>query len=403
MPRFESLLECIGNTPEVRLRNTFSEEDGLSEGTRLYIKCERFNPGGSIKDRIGLQMIEDAEASGELVPGVSEIVEVTSGNMGIGLAIAAAFKGYPCTFIIPGYYSRERWTTMAAYGAGVEITPPELGVPGALDRLALFRRERPNAWFANQFDNPANPKAHSDGTAEEVVRDFPEGIDYLIAGAGTGGHLSALARKLKKVWPALKVYYALPSVSRFYESFLPTAAAGAAGGGGEGGEKDEEEEEEERGMRLIDVDLTVPSGEHRLHTLQGLNPGPFRPLNMEFENLDAFVYVTQEEAYEYARRATRRDGLFCGASTGAVLAAVAKVLPEIPAGSTVLAFNYDLGDRYLSVPDLFTDENVRILKSIEDPILPPPNRHQPKVIIGRPSQVPNDAVRPRKSENEADH
>jgi len=298
-------------------------------------------------------MIEDAERKGIITPGVSEIVEPTSGNNGIGLAIAAALKGYPITLVIPGYYSVERRRIMAAYGARVEVTPAEEGVLAALYRALEIIKQRPNAWMPNQFENEANITAHVKGTAEEIYRDFPEGVDYIITGAGSGGHITGVAEVLKERWPKLKVFVSAAEKSRAYET-----ADGFHG-------------------TVEFADESVKPGEHKPHFIQGMSAGAFTPKNLHVDKLDGIIYVSNEEAYNFARRITREEGLFVGSSTGASLAAVAKKLPQIPKDAVVLTFNYDLGDRYLSMNGLFGDEDVHFVK-VTDPAVAPVPRTVPR-------------------------
>jgi cysteine synthase A len=299
-----NILETIGNTPHVRINRLFPETH------EIWIKLERANPGGSIKDRIGLSMIEDAEAQGILTPE-SVIVEPTSGNTGIGLAMAAAVKGYKLILVMPESMSVERRGIMTAYGATVELTPREMGFKGALDRAMEILDETPHAWMPQQFENPANIEAHKQGTAQEILRDFPEGIDVLITGVGTGGHITGTAEVLKAAWPNLKVYAVEPEGSP-----------------------------------------VISGGEPGPHPIQGIGGG-FIPKNLHTELLEGVIRVSGEEAYEMARCAAQEEGIFPGISTGASLAAVRKQLAELPEGSRVLTFNYDTGERYLSVDGLF--------------------------------------------------
>ncbi|HLP18402.1 MAG TPA: cysteine synthase A, partial [Bacteroidota bacterium] len=300
-----SILETIGNTPHVKINRLFNTN------AHVWIKLERANPGGSIKDRIGLAMIEDAERKGILKPD-SVIIEPTSGNTGIGLAIVAAVKGYKLILVMPESMSLERRRILTAYGATLELTPREKGMKGAIERAGELAAKTPNSWIPQQFDNPANIEVHERTTAQEVLNDFPDGIDYLITGVGTGGHITALGNVLKAKFPALKVYAVEPALS-------PVISGGAPGP----------------------------------HPLQGLGAG-FIPKNLHTEVLDGTVQVSKEDAFAYAVRAAKEEGLFVGISTGAALAAVAQKLPEIPPGSTVLTFSYDTGERYLSVDGLFT-------------------------------------------------
>lgn len=300
-----NILETIGNTPHVRINRLYDGHDA-----QVYIKLERANPGGSIKDRIGLAMIEDAERKGVLKPG-SVIVEPTSGNTGIGLAMAAAVKGYRLILVMPESMSVERRRIMAAYGAEFDLTPREKGMPGAIARAHEILAETPNAWMPQQFENPANVEVHERTTAAEILGDFPEGIDFLITGVGTGGHITGVAKVLKAKFPHLKVFAVEPEKS-------PVISGGTPGP----------------------------------HKVQGIGAG-FIPANLDTSLLDGVIQVSEEEAFAYAQRAAREEGIFLGISSGASLAAVAKKLPEIPAGATVLTFCYDTGERYLSMEGLF--------------------------------------------------
>jgi cysteine synthase len=300
-----TILETIGNTPHVKINRLFKTE------AQVWIKLERANPGGSIKDRIGLSMIEDAERKGILKPD-SVIIEPTSGNTGIGLAIVAAVKGYKLILVMPESMSLERRRILTAYGAKLDLTPKEKGMKGAIERANEIASATPNSWIPQQFDNPANIDVHERTTAQEILNDFPDGIDYLITGVGTGGHITGVANILKPRFPQLKVFAVEPALS-------PVISGGAPGP----------------------------------HPLQGLGAG-FIPKNLHTEILDGTIQVTKDDAFAYAIRAAKEEGLFVGISTGAALAAVAQKLPEIPAGSTVLTFSYDTGERYLSVDGLFT-------------------------------------------------
>lgn len=302
--RANNVLETIGNTPTVRINHLFSSR------VEVWIKLEKANPGGSIKDRIALAMIEDAEKRGILHKG-SVIVEPTSGNTGIGLAMVGAVKGYEVILVMPESMSLERRKIMAAYGARLELTPREKGMKGAIEKASELVKENKNAWMPMQFDNEANTKIHRDQTAQEIVRDFPDGFDYFITGVGTGGHITGVAEVLKERFPSTKVFAVEPQQSNVI-------------GGGKPGP----------------------------HQLQGLGAG-FIPSIMKTDLLDGTIEVTKDEAYEYALKAAREEGLFIGISSGAALAAVAKKLPEIPDGKRVLTFCYDTGERYLSVEGLF--------------------------------------------------
>ncbi|GEO10438.1 cysteine synthase A [Segetibacter aerophilus] len=300
----QNILETIGNTPHVRINKLFSSD------YEVWIKLEKNNPGASIKDRIALAMIEDAEAKGLLKEG-SVIVEPTSGNTGIGLAVVAAVKGYKLILVMPESMSIERRRLMAIYGAEFVLTPREKGMRGAIDTATEIVSTTPNAWMPAQFDNPANTEIHRRTTAQEVLKDFPDGLDYIITGVGTGGHITALSEILKEKWPDLKVLAVEPALS-------PVISGGAPGP----------------------------------HPLQGLGAG-FIPGNLNVSVLDGTIQVQKEEAFEYAQRVAREEGILVGISSGAALAAVAKKLPEIPKGSRVLTFCYDTGERYLSIEGLF--------------------------------------------------
>ncbi|NBW50463.1 MAG: cysteine synthase A [Betaproteobacteria bacterium] len=297
---FDNVLQTIGNTPHIRINKLFGNSH------RVYVKSERTNPGGSIKDRIALAMIEDAEHSGALQPGAT-IIEPTSGNTGVGLALVAAVKGYKLILVMPDSMSIERRRLMLAYGATFDLTPREKGMKGAIARAEELKAQTPGAWIPQQFENPANIDVHVRTTALEIANDFPQGVDYIITGVGTGGHLSGVAQVLKAKWPQLKVFAVEPSAS-------PVISGGA------------------------------PSP----HPIQGIGAG-FIPKNLKTDLLDGVIQVEAETAREYGRRSAREEGLLVGISSGATLAAIAQKLPEIPAGSTVLGFNYDTGERYLSV------------------------------------------------------
>jgi cysteine synthase len=299
-----TILETIGNTPHVRINRLFPSTH------EVWLKLERTNPGGSIKDRIALSMIEDAEKKGILKPE-SVIVEPTSGNTGIGLAMVAAVKKYRIILVMPESFSAERRKIMAAFGAEFELTPREKGMNGAIEKAKEIAAANPNAWVPMQFENEANIEIHKKTTAREIIRDFPQGIDFLITGVGTGGHLTGVAEELKPVFPKLKVFAVEPELS-------PVISGGKPGP----------------------------------HPIQGIGAG-FIPGNLHREVLDGVIKITKDEAYEYARRIAREEGIFAGISSGATLAAVAKKIPELPAGSRILAFNYDSGERYLSVEGLF--------------------------------------------------
>jgi cysteine synthase len=295
-----NVLDTIGNTPHIRVNRLFGA------GHEVWIKSERSNPGGSIKDRIALSMVEDAERSGALKPG-GTIIEPTSGNTGIGLAMVAAVKGYKLLLVMPDSMSIERRRLMLAYGASFELTPREKGMKGSIARAQELLAETPNSWMPQQFENPANIEVHVRTTAEEIAADFPQGLDALITGVGTGGHITGCAQVLKARWPALKVFAVEPSAS-------PVISGGA------------------------------PSP----HPIQGIGAG-FIPKNLNTELLDGVIQVEAEAAREMARRCAREEGVLVGISSGATLAAIAQKLPDLPAGAKVLGFNYDTGERYLSI------------------------------------------------------
>lgn len=302
--KIDNILHAIGNTPHLKINKLFK---GKAE---VWIKLERQNPGGSIKDRIALSMIEDAENKGILKEG-SVIVEPTSGNTGIGLAMVAAVKGYEIILVMPESMSIERRKVMSAYGATFVLTAKEKGMNGAIEKAKEIVESNEYAWMPQQFDNPANIDVHVKTTAEEIAADFPDGLDYLITGVGTGGHLTGTAKALKEKFPNLKVFAVEPALSNVI-------------GGGEPGP----------------------------HTLQGIGAG-FIPKNLDTELIDGTIEVVAEEAFEFAQRSAKEEGLFGGISSGATLAAINKKLPDIPEGSTVLGFNYDTGERYLSIADLY--------------------------------------------------
>lgn len=295
-----NVLHTIGNTPHIRINRLFGGQ------AQVWVKSERSNPGGSIKDRIALSMVEDAEKSGQLQPG-GTIVEPTSGNTGVGLAMVAAVKGYKLVLVMPDSMSVERRRLMLAYGASFELTPREKGMKGSIARAQEIVASTPGAWMPQQFENPANVEVHVRTTAQEILADFPDGLDVLITGVGTGGHLSGCARVLKEQWPQLKVFAVEPVAS-------PVISGGA------------------------------PSP----HPIQGIGAG-FIPKNLDTALLDGVIQVDAEPAREMARRCAREEGLLVGISSGATLAAIAQKLPELPAGSRVLGFNYDTGERYLSI------------------------------------------------------
>jgi len=300
----QNILETIGNTPHVRINRLYPA------GYEVWMKVEKTNPGGSIKDRIALAMVEDAEKRGILKPD-SVIIEPTSGNTGIGLALVAAVKGYRLILTMPESMSIERRKVLSALGAELVLTPREKGMKGAIARAEELAAENENAWIPLQFDNPANVEVHKKFTALEILADFPEGFDYLITGVGTGGHISGVAEVLKQKFPNLKVFAVEPEAS-------PVISGGAPGP----------------------------------HPIQGIGAG-FIPKNLHAEILDGTVQVSRDEAFEYAQKAAKLEGLFVGISSGASLAAVAKKISELPAGSRILTFCYDHGERYLSVEGLF--------------------------------------------------
>jgi cysteine synthase A len=299
-----NILQTIGNTPHVRINRLFPSR------VEVWAKLERSNPGGSIKDRIALSMIEDAEARGVLTKD-SIIIEPTSGNTGIGLALVAAVKGYPLTLVMPESMSIERRRLMAAYGAKLELTPRAQGMKGAIARAQELVAQTPHGWMPQQFENAANVEVHRRTTAREILQDFPEGLDYLITGVGTGGHITGVAEVLKERFPKLKVFAVEPAKS-------PVLSGGAPGP----------------------------------HPIQGIGAG-FVPKVLRTELLDGIIQIPEEEAFDFARRAAKEEGIFLGISSGASLAAVHRKLGGIPDGSRVLTFNYDTGERYLSIETLF--------------------------------------------------
>jgi cysteine synthase A len=296
-----NILETIGGTPHIRVQRLFG-----NASQQVWIKSERSNPGGSIKDRIALSMVEDAERSGALKPG-GTIVEPTSGNTGIGLAMVAAVKGYKLILVMPDSMSVERRRLMLAYGASFDLTPREKGMKGSIARAEEIVAATPGAWMPQQFNNPANVEVHARTTAEEIAADFPEGIDVLITGVGTGGHITGCARVLKARWPKLKVFAVEPAASP-----------------------------------------VISGGNPSPHPIQGIGAG-FIPNNLDTSLLDGVIQVDAEPAREMARRCAREEGVLVGISSGATLAAIAQKLPELPANAVVLGFNYDTGERYLSI------------------------------------------------------
>ncbi|TGD58912.1 cysteine synthase A [Flavobacterium humi] len=304
-----TILETIGNTPVVQLNKLYGNRKNV------WIKLEKNNPGNSIKDRIALAMIEDAERKGILNPD-SVIVEPTSGNTGIGLALVAAVKGYKVILVMPESMSVERRKLMEIYGAKFELTPREKGMKGAIEKANELVSQIPNAWSPQQFDNPANVEVHERTTAQEIIADFPEGLDYIITGVGTGGHITGVAKVLKAKFPQLKVIAVEPELS-------PVLSGGAPGP----------------------------------HPLQGIGAG-FIPSILQNELIDEVVQVAKEEAFGYARKIASEEGILVGISTGASLAAVAKKITQIPDGATILTFNYDTGERYLSIEGLFEYDTI---------------------------------------------
>ena len=299
----DNILATIGNTPHIRIHRLFAS---LPHAAQVWIKSERSNPGGSIKDRIALSMIDDAEKRGALKPG-GTIVEPTSGNTGIGLAMVAAVKGYKLILVMPDSMSIERRRLMLAYGASFELTPREKGMKGSIARAEEIVAATPGAWMPQQFENPANIEVHVRTTAKEILADFPEGLDALITGVGTGGHITGCAQALKAHWPKLKVFAVEPTLSP-----------------------------------------VISGGTHTPHAIQGIGAG-FVPKNLDVSAIDGVVQVDPDAAKEMARRAAREEGMLVGISSGATLAAIAQKLPDLPRGSRVLGFNYDTGERYLSV------------------------------------------------------
>jgi len=302
--KYNNILETIGNTPVVKINHLFPA------GYEIYTKVEKTNPGGSIKDRIGLFIIENAEKKG-LLKKDTLIVEPTSGNTGIGLALAAAVKGYKIILVMPESMSIERRKILKAYGAEIILTPKETGMKGSINKVNEMAKSDPRIWIPGQFDNDDNNEAHRRTTAVEILKDFPKGLDYLISGVGTGGHLTGVSEVLKRHFHNLKTYAVEPDTSAVISGEEPGA-----------------------------------------HKIQGIGAG-FIPKNCHTEFIDGTIKISAEEAYDYTRRAAREEGLFIGISSGASLAAIAKKTKEIPKGSTILTFCYDGGDRYLSVKDLF--------------------------------------------------
>ena len=305
--KYDSILQAIGNTPLIKINRLFGDR------VNVYMKLERQNPGGSIKDRIGLAMIEKAEKDG-ILNHETTIIEPTSGNTGIGLAMVAAAKGYKLILVMPESMSVERRALMKAYGAELELTPKELGMKGAIAKAVELSEEIENSWIPQQFENPANVAVHQRTTAQEILADFPDGFDALITGVGTGGHITGVAEVLKPKFPSLQVFAVEPEKSP-----------------------------------------VISGGVHSPHKIQGIGAG-FIPGNLHRDVLDGVIQVSEEEAFDYAQRAAREEGILIGISSGASLAAVAKKLPDIKDGGTVVTFCYDTGERYLSIPGLFPGE-----------------------------------------------
>lgn len=302
--KVNNILETIGNSPLVRINNLYPA------GYEVYVKVEKTNPGGSIKDRIALSMVEDAEAKGILRHG-SVLIEPTSGNTGIGLALVAAVKKYRLILVMPESMSIERRRILTAYGAELVLTPRELGMKGAIAKAVELAAETPDAWIPSQFDNASNIEAHKQKTAQEILTDFPEGFDYLITGVGTGGHITGVSEVLKQKFPNLKTFAVEPELS-------PVISGGNPGP----------------------------------HPIQGIGAG-FIPVNLHTQAIDGTIQISKDAAFDYARRAAKEEGLFVGISSGASLAAVAKKIQELPVGTKILTFAYDTGERYLSIEGLF--------------------------------------------------
>ena len=300
----QTILATIGNTPHIRVNRLFDPR------VEVWFKMERANPGGSIKDRIALAMVEDAETAGILGPG-SVVIEPTSGNTGIGLALVCAVKGYRLILTMPESMSVERRKLMTGYGAELELTPRELGMKGAIARANELAAEIPGAWIPMQFENPSNPAVHRRTTAQEILADFPDGLDYIVTGVGTGGHITGVAEVLKERWPALRVYAVEPTLSP-----------------------------------------VLSGGTHSPHPIQGIGAG-FIPGVMRTELLDGILQVSPDDAMAYARRSAREEGVLVGVSSGASLAAVAQLMPSVPDGSRILTFTYDTGERYLTIDALW--------------------------------------------------
>jgi cysteine synthase A len=303
--KYNSILDCIGNTPHVRINRLFGDK------AEIWMKMERGNPGGSIKDRIALAMVNEAEKAG-LINQDTLIVEPTSGNTGIGLALVAAVKGYRLILTMPESMSVERRQIMKSLGAEIALTPKEKGMGGAIERAREILASNDNSWMPSQFTNPVNVKVHRETTAQEILADFPEGLDYLITGVGTGGHITGCAEVLKEKFPQLQVLAVEPEKSQ-----------------------------------------VIAGKEKGLHRIQGIGAG-FIPEVLDTSLLDGTIAVSEEAAFDMARRSAAEEGIFVGISSGATLAAVDQYLPRIPAGARVLVFCYDTGERYLSIPDLFS-------------------------------------------------
>ncbi|PLB86916.1 cysteine synthase A [Dysgonamonadaceae bacterium] len=301
--KFDNILGVIGNTPHVRLKNLFPKQE-------VWIKLEKQNPGGSIKDRIAMAMIDDAEKRGILKPG-GTIIEPTSGNTGVGLAMIAAVKGYKVIIVMPESMSLERRRLIALYGAELVLTPREKGMKGAIERAEELQKEIAGAWIPQQFKNPANPVIHAATTAQEIIKDFPDGLDYLITGIGTGGHITGVGHELKKKFPSIQVI----------------------------------------GVEPVDSPI-ITEGRSGPHAIQGIGAG-FIPETLDVEVLNSVIKITKDEAFDYARRLAKSEGILAGISTGASLAAVAKKISEADGNKRILTFNYDTGERYLSVEGLF--------------------------------------------------
>ena len=300
----QTILDVIGHTPHLKTNRLFGS-------TEVWLKLEKQNPSGSIKDRIAMAMIEDAEKTGRLKRGM-RIIEPTSGNTGIGLAMVSAVKGYALTLVMPESMSVERRSVMKAYGAELVLTPKEKGIKGSIEKAAELAKENGNAWIPNQFENQANVEVHARTTAEEIISDFPKGFDAMITGVGTGGHITGVAKVLKQRFPNMKIYAVEPELSP-----------------------------------------VLSGGTHSPHPIQGIGTG-FIPGILDRSLLDGVIQVSKDEAFEYTRRCAREEGVLCGISSGATLAAIAKKIPDLAKDAKILGFNYDTGERYLSIEGLFT-------------------------------------------------